>query len=74
MILWLLACGFPGRIEKSLVSPNYVISDTETGQLLEVRYGTGVRGEVEQPYNPTILEARGGKYQRVVEITTDGWI
>ena len=74
MLLALLACGVPHRVEKSLVPADYVTEATPTGELVDVTVSTGDRGSTPGPWAPEAVEVGGRRYVRAVELTTTGWI
>ncbi len=70
----LLACGIPLRVEKSLVSPQFVVPATPTGQAAVVAYATGIPGEEVREYTPRTVESRGRFFHEAVELSTEGWV
>lgn len=74
MVLWLLACAFTGRVEKSLLAADYMTPVTPVGEAATVVYDTGVKGDEPQRYEPTIREVEGRQFYEVPEITSAGWI
>ncbi|HND34391.1 MAG TPA: hypothetical protein PLA94_30525, partial [Myxococcota bacterium] len=72
--LLLLACGIPLRVEKSLVSPQFVVPAAPTGEAAVVSYSTGIPGEGVRDYTPVVLESRGRSFHEAIEVSTGGWV
>ena len=71
MLLTLLACGFPGRIEKALVAPDYVTPVAPTGEVAVVTYATGASGDTPAAYAPPTLTIAGRPFTGVIVLDRD---
>lgn len=74
MLLLLVGCTLVGRVEKSLLAPDYMTPVSPTGEAGVVTYDTGVKGDVPALYAPTLREVEGRQFFEVPEITSAGWI
>ena len=72
-LLALLACGLPGRIEKSVFSPDYVTQEAPVGELATVTY-QATRDGTPTAYDPEPVELGGHTYYSAIEVSTGGWI
>ena len=73
-VTFLLACGIPLRVEKSMVSPQFVVPSDPIDQAAVVSYATGVAGEAVRDYSPTVLHSGGRSYHEAVEVSVGGWV
>jgi hypothetical protein len=73
-LVLLLACGVPLRVEKSLVSPTFVVPAAPAGQAAVVSYSTGIPGEPVRDYTPELVANQGRLFHQATELSTGGWV